>query len=62
MKSIVTKVRHYGDEKQFNELTDWMEKNVGPYYKAWDRFAFGKFTEIIVWDDRKATLVALRWG
>ena len=61
VKSIYTKVPYYSIEEAA-ELTQWMLSNVGKFYVDWDRYQYGKYTEIVVWDNDKASMVALRWA
>lgn len=62
MKSIYTKIPYYNNEKEFRELYNWMNENIGPYFEKWDWFVLGRYTEIIVWNNEDALLVALRWA
>lgn len=61
MKSIYTRVHYYQGLKEFSELTDWLNEHVGPAFTAWDRYPYGKYTEVLVMDDSLAPMVALRW-
>lgn len=62
MKSIYTKIPYYAFHPGWNEMHEWMSEHVGKKNKEWETYAIGGYTEIIVWDNNKAPLVALRWA
>lgn len=68
MVSIHTKVRYYGlsgydKNVEYRELVNWLLENIGTTDKDWALNTLpGGGTEIILWDNNKATLAQLRWA
>jgi hypothetical protein len=47
---------------EYDELVAWLIENVGPEGDSWIVNELpGMKTEIVIWDNNKATLTALRW-
>lgn len=61
MRSVYTQVPYY-KPAEFHELCDWLTENVGPKHKKWSTYPVGQRTEVVIWDNNDAPLVALRWA